>query len=74
MRSEAECSSPVFGALSGVERSGGFFVPIEMAIQKTVPVFSASLQLPSHFKANALVVSLPRFLGKHLRSERINRK
>ena len=49
-----------------------FFVPIEMARNKTEPVFSASEHVPRHFKGAALVVSYPRFLGKRSRSERIN--
>lgn len=74
VRSEAENSSPVFVAARVVERSGGFFVPIEIAIQKTVPVFSASVHVPRYFKVQGTAGFYAYCSASLARSERINRK
>jgi len=55
------------------KRSRGFFDSIEMGRKDKQCQLLASVHVPGHFKANALVVSFPRFLGKRLRSNRINR-
>jgi len=57
----------------GLSYQAGGFDSIEMARKDKQSQLLASVHVPGHFKANALVVSFPRFLGKRLRSNRINR-
>jgi len=57
--------------MRAVERSGGSFVPIEMAKHFTAPVLPASVHVPCHFKVPGLVGFYANCSAALARSERI---